>query len=173
MRVYIGFHEDVTPAPETKDRWGFMAYVVNALQYFRHLPEVQYQLVVDGKETAEAGAFCLVNNVGSFGWTASLPTVGKLTGEKSQVGLVEMEPTDGLLDLFVFGEELNAVSAIARYLLQLEMDEVQVSHYQGRQLKITADPPQGVLVDGEPLADTPLEFGVRPGVLPVIVPREN
>ena len=81
---------------------------------------------------------------------------------------------DGKLDVCV-------VAGIGRATLLRHLPKVftgaHVGHpafrlYEAERVRVEADPPQPVMVDGDPYGQTPMEFGILPGALRMILPAE-
>jgi len=79
---------------------------------------------------------------------------------------------DGLLDL-CFVREMSKVRLLRFFPIvyrgaHIGMNEVE--YFQAARLRIVTDPAMDVFADGEPICQTPVEFGVQPDALRVILP---
>ena len=84
---------------------------------------------------------------------------------------------DGLLDVTIVTAE-NKLHAIMSMLKMLRaaiaktgVDQQNIIHGRTRRLKVTTDPPQKVVVDGEIIGTTPVEVECIPSGLTVLVPK--
>jgi diacylglycerol kinase family enzyme len=79
--------------------------------------------------------------------------------------------TDGLLDVFVIRKsDLGSLLALASRVVGRTEDPDIFPHWQGAEIKLTADPPVDVEGDGELIGHTPVIVRVKPGAIKVIVP---
>ncbi len=83
---------------------------------------------------------------------------------------------DGLLDLTIVAPA-SRTGAIAATLHLFQtanagspVERNDIGYLRGKQFKITTDPPQKVVVDGEIVGTTPIEVKCIPGGLKVFVP---
>jgi diacylglycerol kinase (ATP) len=164
LRVGIGFvaEQIKLTSRELRDRYGKLAYFIAALQAVPGAESAQYCIQVDGEDMDFEGAMCLIENAGNIGFanTSLVP---------------EIRIDDGLLDLIVLrGIDLEtglaALSSITGRETQLE----NLDHRQARELTIQADPPQKVVVDGEPFGETPCSVQIHPAAIQVLsTPQEE
>ncbi|MCL5996957.1 MAG: YegS/Rv2252/BmrU family lipid kinase, partial [Chloroflexi bacterium] len=142
----------------TKDRLGFLAYPVAALQALREPPMSHYTLTLDGQTVEIDGLNCMVTNLGSLG------VLGATLSNNISV-------SDGLLDVIVVRSvDVTSLAALAAKVTGLADPQDQLPHWQAREVCIVADPPQGITADGEVLGQTPVEVKVLPRAVRVIVP---
>jgi diacylglycerol kinase (ATP) len=161
LRVGVGLEAaaiERTPR-ELKDRFGLLAYGIGGLQALIEARPMDYVLELDGRIHETQGVLCTVANAGHLG----LP--GLRLSPK-----IDIE--DGLLDVLVFRRV--DLKLIAQFISDnvggtLNMGDLQ--HWQVTQARIEVDPPQSVQVDGDHLGMTPVELGIRPRSLRVVVPR--
>jgi YegS/Rv2252/BmrU family lipid kinase len=163
LRVGIGYHaRRISMATrELRDRLGKLAYFVAGMQALPSSEVVRYQFTLDGEEVEAEGAACLVENAGSIG----LPDLKLVPGTSI---------SDGLLDLVLtrdvdFGALFSAAASIAG--LPEESEELQ--HWSAREIEIVTEPPEDVVVDGEPWGQTPCTLKVLPEALGVIAPSDR
>jgi YegS/Rv2252/BmrU family lipid kinase len=165
LLVGIGFEAEVVEKAdrEAKNRFGMLAYILAGVQQLREFKSFEAKIETDDKViTLTAAAVTIAN--------AAPPTSILAQGP---AGIVY---NDGLLDLTVAAPE-NRAGAIASayHLLQTAMsgDAVErddIGYLRSRRIKVTADPPQKVVVDGEILGMTPVEVECIPGGLTIFVP---
>jgi YegS/Rv2252/BmrU family lipid kinase len=160
LRVGIGYHARSISLTtrELRDRFGKLAYFIAGMQALPSSKVMPYHFIIDGEEIEAEGAACLVENAGSIG----LPDVTLIP---------DTSITDGLLDVVLvrdvdFGALLSAAASIAG----LPEEGERLQHWSGREIKITSNEPEAVVVDGEPWGETPCKVEVLPQALGVIVP---
>jgi len=159
-RVAVGLEADMhqTADRAMKDRFGFLAYPIAALQALVNRPTSHYTLTM-GEEKIEMDVLdCMVTNLGSM---------GMLGATFSQ----HISIDDGLLDVMLirnadvasFGELVGSVTG--------STDPTRLMpHWQVSKVSIDADPPQQVTADGEVLGLTPVDISILPGAIRIIVP---
>ena len=79
---------------------------------------------------------------------------------------------DGLLDL-CFVREMSKLRLLRFFPIVYRGAHIgmkEVEYYQAARLRIITDPVMDVFADGEPICQTPVEFGVKPNALRVILP---
>ena len=162
----IGFEaETVARADrEAKNRWGSLAYIMAGWQQLdRHeLFDAEIEIERDTKEF-QAGAITVAN-------------AAPLTSILAQ-GTGEVIVDDGLLDVTIATAEtkLQAVTTLLGMLesalIRTNNELNNVVHLRTKKLKIAANPPQKVVLDGEIIGTTPLEIESIPQALTVFVPK--
>ncbi len=169
---------------ELKDQLGKLAYVKagieQLLEELLDIPEVEYEIILDGKETIRGkGVACVVANAGTVG-------VGRLTLSRS------VDVTDGRLDVFFLKKaNLEAIGQIATKLTGLDqiatkfagldwlrrdgepvLDESKaVGQWTVETVEIRTNPVLDIQVDGDVVAKTPQLIRVLPAALRVVVPE--
>jgi diacylglycerol kinase family enzyme len=164
----IGFEaETVEDADrESKNRLGMLAYVVSGIKQLQNFEKFETTIETDDKIiTVDANAVTIAN--------AAPPTSILAHGT---AGVVY---DDGLLDITIVAPE-NRTSAIAisYHLLQsASNDEAaerdDIGYLRTKWVKVTTDPVQKVVVDGEIIGTTPIEIECVPGGLTVFTPAEQ
>jgi diacylglycerol kinase (ATP) len=143
---------------EAKDKGGMFAYALAALKNLRNPPTAHYRLVLDGEVVEMEGINCMVTTFGSIG-VAGL----KLSHD--------IDISDGLLDVLII-QEVNfraVLEAAAGAVLSGELAR-PLTQWQVREVSITADPPQQVVIDGELVDIQKIEARVVPNAIKVLVP---
>ena len=162
----IGFEaETVARADrEAKNRWGSLAYIMAGWQQLdqHKLFDAEIEIDRDTKEF-QAGAITVAN-------------AAPLTSILAQ-GMGEVLADDGLLDVTIATAETK-LQAVTTLLGMLESALIRsnnelnnVVHLRTKKLKISANPPQRVVLDGEIIGTTPLEIESVPQALTVFVPQ--
>jgi YegS/Rv2252/BmrU family lipid kinase len=161
----IGFEaETVDKADrEAKNRLGVLAYILAGLQQLRSFETFEVEIETEDKIIKTSAAAVTVAN-------AAPPTSVLAQGPASIV------VDDGLLDLTIVAP-VNKTAAIAAtfHLFQTasrgdSVDRDDIGYMQGKQFKITTDPPQKVVVDGEIIGTTPIDIKCVPAALKIFVP---
>ena len=161
----IGFEAETieNASREAKQRWGALAYLLSGIQQLRELELFDAEIETDDKIIkVSAGALTVAN--------AAPPTSILAQGP---AGILY---DDGLLDITIISSNTWASAIAASYhLLQtgLRGDAAKrddIGYIRTKQVKITTDPPQKIVLDGEMIGHTPLEVECVPGGLTVMVP---
>ncbi|NIR45180.1 MAG: diacylglycerol kinase family lipid kinase [Gemmatimonadetes bacterium] len=159
--------EVIRPPASLKRRIGYLAYV-QAATGAAIAPKVsRLRVVVDGKAETLSGIGVEVANMP--GLTA--PTLVR------PVDLVPNgKPDDGLLDVCVLAVEstVEFVAALTAIMTGRQKKSSGLQYFRGREVRVEADPPLPVQIDGELLdKTTPFVATVRPLALNVIVPDDR
>jgi diacylglycerol kinase (ATP) len=163
LRVGTGmvatFSENVTR--ELKDRFGIVAYIIGGINALTTPQYVNYKLTIDGALIETQGAACLITNGNA---------IGALKIRLSE----QVHINDGLLDVFILNNDLKTVVTMASRIVNLNDMAVSLQHWQGREIMLESDPPQGIYGDGEEVsfAETPSTTRVLPGALKVLMPKD-
>lgn len=161
LRAGVGFEAmavERTPR-KLKDRFGLLAYGIGGLQALIESHAVGYALELDGQIHVTQGMVCTVANSGHLG----IP--GLRLSPKVDV-------QDGLLDVFVLRRvDLKLIMQIISENIVDTLGMQKIQHWQVKQVKIQANPPQTVQVDGDNLGMTPIKIRCLPQSLHVIVPN--
>lgn len=161
----IGFEAETieNASREAKQRWGALAYLVSGIQQLREIELFDAEIETDDKIIkVSAGALTVAN--------AAPPTSILAQGP---AGILY---DDGLLDITIISSNTWASAIAASYhLLQsgLRGDAAKrddIGYIRTKRVKITTDPPQKIVLDGEMIGNTPLEVDCVPGGLTVMVP---
>jgi YegS/Rv2252/BmrU family lipid kinase len=161
LRVGVGFEAEMVEGAdrELKDKLGVLAYGVSAVQALREPAVSRYRIRIDDREVETEGMTCIIANTGSFG----------------KIGLMlapTIDVSDGCLDVIVVRKaDVPSLLSVAASLVAGNERAEPLQHWQGRAIRVEADPPQPVQVDGEVLGESPVEATVLPGAVKVIVPR--
>ena len=148
---------------EAKNRWGSLAYIMAGWQQLDEQNLFIAEIEIEGKlETFEAGAITIAN--------AAPPT------SVLAQGIGEVVVDDGLLDITIATVD-NKIQAVTTILSMLGAALIKTSaeldnivHLRSRKVKISANPAQKVVLDGEIIGNTPLEIECLPQSLKVFAP---
>ena len=149
---------------EAKNRWGTLAYLMAGWQQLDEQKLFEAEIEIEGKiKTFQAGAITIAN--------AAPPT------SVLAQGIGEVVVDDGLLDITIATAD-NKLQAVTTILSMLGAALIRTSagldnivHLRSPKVKIAADPPQKVVLDGEIIGNTPLEIECLPKSLMVFVPN--
>ena len=164
----IGFEaETVEDADrQTKNRFGMLAYVLSGLKQLKDFEKFSATIETDNKIIeVDANAITIAN--------AAPPTSILAHGT---AGVIY---DDGLLDVTIIAPESRAGAiAISYHLLQTtNNDEAaergDIGYLRTKRVKVTTDPPQKVVLDGEIIGKTPIEVECIPRGLTVFAPVEK
>ncbi|MEH2295663.1 YegS/Rv2252/BmrU family lipid kinase [Nostoc sp.] len=161
----IGFEAETVELADrdAKNRFGMMAYVLAGIQQLRSLKIFDVEIETEDKIIKTSACAVTVAN-------AAPPTSVLAQGP---AGLIY---DDGLLDLTIVAPA-NKAGAIAAtfHLFQtastgnaVERDDI--GFLRAKQFKITTNPPQKVVLDGEIVGTTPVEIKCVPAGLRIFVP---
>jgi len=151
---------------EAKNRFGMLAYVLAGIQELRNLESFKTRIETEDKiVTCRAAAVTIAN--------AAPPTSVLAQGP------AELIVDDGLLDVTIVAPT-NTMSAIADAFSLLQSadndavtDQPDIGFLRASSLKITTDPPQEVVLDGEIIGHTPVEIDCVPSGLTIVVPADS
>jgi YegS/Rv2252/BmrU family lipid kinase len=158
--VAIGLEADMHQAADRtmKDRLGFLAYPIAALQALVDRPVSHYTLTLDEEKVEMDVLDCMITNLGSIG------VLGATLANNISV-------SDGLLDVILIRKaDVASLGELVGSITGLTDPAKLLPHWQVRSVSIAADPPQKVTADGELLGSTPVDIRVLPGAIRVIVP---
>lgn len=164
----IGFEAEMVEkaSRELKDQWGTLAYLMAGWRQLNEQQLFDFEAEVEGQVyQAQAGAITIAN--------AAPPTSVLAQG----IGQVAYD--DGLLDMTVTTAEskMQAVTSmigmLGAALVKSPTNHPNVQHGRVSTIKITAEPPQKVVVDGEVIGTTPVTVECVPKGLTVFVPKAN
>ncbi len=161
----IGFEAEVVESADrdSKNRLGMLAYILAGVKQLRELDIFDVKIETDDRViTLSAAAVTIAN--------AAPPTSILAQGP---AGIIF---DDGLLDLTVVAP-VNRTAAIAAsyHLLQTAIRgdaaaRDDIGYLRSKRLKVSTDPPQKVVLDGELLGTTPIDVECIPGGLTILVP---
>ncbi|NJN22373.1 MAG: YegS/Rv2252/BmrU family lipid kinase [Leptolyngbya sp. RL_3_1] len=164
----VGFEAETVERAnrETKSRWGTLAYILAGFQQLKEQQLFDATLEVDGTTSEFQAAAITVAN-------AAPPTSVLAQGSGQVIA------SDGLLDITI-GSPQNTLQAIdtavrlfGSALIRTEMELEGVVQLQATTIRVTTDPPQKVVVDGEIIGTTPIEVECLPQSLQVLAPPQT
>jgi YegS/Rv2252/BmrU family lipid kinase len=162
----IGFEaETVEKADrEAKNRFGVLAYILAGLQELRCFESFEVEIETEDRIIKSTAAAVTVAN--------AAPATSVFA--QGPAGIIV---DDGLLDLTIVAPANKAAAIAATFHLfqtastgnPVERDDI--GYLRAKQFKITTNPPQKVVVDGEILGTTPIEIHCIPAGLEIFVPN--
>ncbi len=146
-------------AQHHKRRFGIAAYAARALVMALDLVRAAARVEVDGQVHAGRAVTVIVANCGHI-----IPGVLPLSQD--------IRPDDGVLNVAVLDADSTAAALrVVWRLLQRRPDADRgIVFLQGRQVRVSCDPPLLVQADGETLGATPMSVELMPGALTVFAP---
>lgn len=166
LHASIGFHAATIgqTGRDAKNRWGVLAYVSEALANLRNVEPFALEM-----ETENEVVRCRATNV----MVANFAPLKTLLAQ----GPSALSPNDGMLDVTIVAATglAQAVTTGLHLLRTAAQGEPatrdNVGFLSAQRVRITTDPPQPLLIDGEPLPNGPLVAECRARTLRVVVPQ--
>jgi diacylglycerol kinase (ATP) len=159
LRMTMGFEAAMVAAAtrEMKDRYGWLAYVLTALQTLSNPPVAMYSMSIDGQDVECEGLAAVVANSANIGAGISLAD--------------DVDVSDGVLDVFVLHDaKLLGLLGSAADAAQGQQPR-SYSRWRGTKIRVEASPAQTVLADGESAGSSPVDVTIVPGAVGVVVPK--
>ena len=151
---------------EAKNRFGMLAYVLSGFKQLREFEQFATKIETKDKTMELKASAVTVAN-------AAPPTSVLAQGPAGVIA------DDGLLDITIVSHQ-NTVNAIAMSIELLQsarskeaVEHEQIEHLRSDWIKITTEPPQKVVLDGEVVDKTPIEVKCIPQGLTIFVPTES
>lgn len=165
LHCMIGIHADTIASAtvESKQRWGVLAYVGSALRQLASLASFAVEITTDAHEIR-----CRSIGVG----VANLAPPRAMMAQ----GPSHLVPDDGLLDTtIVAAESISEAVATTWHLYRSALEGEpanldNVGSLASSTVTIRTDPPQQILLDGEPFGQTPVTLTALPRALKMIAP---
>jgi YegS/Rv2252/BmrU family lipid kinase len=161
----IGFEAETVEAADrdAKNRLGVMAYLLAGLKQLRELESFDVEIETETKIIKTTAAAVTIAN-------AAPPSSVLAQGSG---GIIF---DDGLLDMTIVAPATKAAAiATAIHLFQTassgnSAERDDVGYLRAKQFKITTNPPQKIVVDGEVIDTTPIEIKCIPKAFSIFVP---
>jgi YegS/Rv2252/BmrU family lipid kinase len=165
----IGFGAEAidNASRESKNRWGMLAYVLSGIQQLKDLKPFAVEIEIEDKivHLPEVNSVTVAN--------VAPPTSILAQGPAGIIG------DDGLLDVTIIAvEKWTEAIAASYHLLQSGLsgnaaEREGIGYVRTKRVKITAEPPQKVVLDGEIIGTTPIEVECIPNGLTIFVPGKE
>jgi YegS/Rv2252/BmrU family lipid kinase len=161
----VGAQADVIggTARDSKNRWGALAYVASGLRKLSDLESFDVELET---ETHVIRCRAVAVTVANLAPAQTLVAQGPSTvvGDDALLDVTILAPSS-LLDAVAAGVHLLCTALAGE---PAERDDI--GFFACRRVRVTATPPQSLLVDGEPAGETPTVVEIHPASLRVIAP---
>lgn len=151
---------------ELKNRLGSLAYILSGAQQFFTQEDFKATIEIDGEILeVKTGAVTVANAAPSTSIMAQ--------------GFGSVIPDDGLLEVTIpasntFVQGFNSsLTLLASALVKTKVEDKDLICIRGDRLKVTTDPPQQLVVDGEILEANPIEFKCVPKGLTIFAPLQT
>jgi YegS/Rv2252/BmrU family lipid kinase len=169
LRLAMGFEAEMVRKAdrELKDRAGRFSYIVSGFLALKSPLVSRYRFDLDGEIVECEGVSSMIANTTNVG----LP--GMNLGQQSDV-------SDGLLDVVVFrNSDRESILKVLTFSVQRSEEEVRsdlrqlkiAQHWRARSVRVEAEPPQYLNMDGEIVGMTPCQVDVIPKAVKIIVPQ--
>ncbi|NEP16432.1 MAG: lipid kinase, partial [Leptolyngbya sp. SIO4C1] len=163
----IGFEADVVEqaSREAKNRLGMLAYVLSGIRQLRDMEQFEATLETDSQVVSVSASAITVANLA--------PATSILAQ-----GPAKIVEDDGLMDITIAAPSGFASAVAASYelfksaLSGSAAEREDIGFLQAKSVKISAEPPQKVALDGEIIGTTPVEITCVPQGLTLFVPTE-
>lgn len=164
----IGLEADVIEQANRplKDKIGTAAYILSAFQQIQDLNTFEVELETpDRIITVEAAGVTVAN---------AAPATSVLAQGPSNV-----LPYDGLLDVTIFAPQGTGSAIAASYnlfqsaLSNRSTQRADVGYFRCTSVKVSTDPAQKVVVDGELIGNTPIDIHCIPRGLTLMTPKSG
>ncbi len=164
----VGFEAETVEGADRqlKNRLGMLAYFLSGIQQLGEFKTFEAEIETDEKIiTVTAAAVTVANAAPSTSIFAQGPA-----------GIIF---DDGLLDVTIVAPTNRAGAVAASYhLLQTAFQErvaerSDIGYLRSKRVKVTAQPPQKVVLDGEIIGKTPIEVECIPSSLRLFVPASQ
>jgi YegS/Rv2252/BmrU family lipid kinase len=162
----IGFEAETVDLADrdAKNRLGMLAYVLAGLKQVGNLKQFEVEIELEDKTIAVSAAAITIAN--------AAPATSILA--QGSAGVVF---DDGMLDLTIVAPTTpliaiaTAFDLLSSTLRGTASQREEVGFLRSHKFKITATPPQKVVLDGEIIGMTPIEIECIPGGLTVFAPQ--
>jgi diacylglycerol kinase (ATP) len=161
LRAYTGVTAEEAATREQKDKLGQLAYIQASFKIMKNMKPTHYCAYVDGEKIEGNPLMVFILNAGSIG--------GVLGMELPHIG--EVNVSDGYLDLYAVTKGVQPLRALSHHLFHHGESEAGIYHWRGREIKLEADTPQDIWIDGEIDGKTPFTTSVISQALEIVTPE--
>lgn len=168
LNVCIGFEADLLTqiSRQDKSRYGRLALVASGLRQWQRLKRFNAEIQLPQEtHSTRATAITVANAASAQSMLAQGPAVVKADDQLLAITVASPDHRWGAIataiDLFISALQNRAV----------QRDSVQ--YWKAERVTVTTDPPQRVLIDGEPNGRTPITVECLPQSLMVMVPPQR
>ncbi len=164
----IGLEADVVSQAnrELKNKLGSAAYILSAFQQVRELDIFRVEMETPDRVISVSASGITVANIA--------PATSVLAQGPS--GIV---PYDGLLDVTIFAPQGTGSAIAASYNLfqsalnRRSTQREDIGYFRCKSVKITTEPEQNVVLDGEMVGKTPVDIYCIPHGLTIMAPKSG
>jgi len=163
MWAGVGFDAAVSARveglPRAKRRFGKSAFAITAIAQTLSLTGTRATIFLDGRRLSRRVILIVASNIRLYAGIMHIAPLASLS--------------DGLLDVYIFKgySGLSAYRHLFSLLTGTHMRDPEVRFHRGRRLRIETASALPVQADGDVIGNTPVDIGIVPGALQVIVPR--
>ena len=161
----MGLDAEVTYAMEPRTRrqrrLGTLTYIIAGISAAANLVGTRARIWIDDERIYRRSILIVISNSQLYGGKVRIATDARLD--------------DGLLDVNVCAGTgfVSAIRTVLGVVTGLHVRDPRHSFYRGSVIRVEADKPMPIHVDGEPFDTTPLECAVVPRSLTVLVPKHT
>lgn len=162
LRSTIGLYNEMLAAatPELKSQFGSLAYLIGGITSLQESSTLTFNLTIDGEEITVDGHSCIIANTAAIGGLGNFDFAP------------EVDPDDGLLDVFVFSSETIEFLKAVESHITTDLSAFP-HHWEARSVSVKVPPNTQVYGDGEPVCDTDVEIKSMPQSLKILVPNDT
>jgi YegS/Rv2252/BmrU family lipid kinase len=144
---------------ELKKALGFFAYVATGVKHFFKIRPVRVTLEVDDE----------VHDIKAH--TVMAINIGSIANIQWSIG-PNVDPHDGKLNIIVLSSRnlMGSLIVLFKIITRQYHGFSALKHMQGQRIRVSADPPLPIQIDGEALGTTPFLVEVIPKALQFLVP---
>lgn len=157
----LGFDARVVAevAPRDKEMFGPLAYITAGLGALANHKCSRFDITIDDMTVQVPAWLMIVGNASYYAYALTLSPEARMD--------------DGLLDVCLFGEQsaLDRLTQLLATAVGLHARHPNVTLFRARALRVAAQPPVAIQLDGDSAGASPVEIGVLPGALTVMTPE--
>jgi diacylglycerol kinase family enzyme len=149
------------PRTRRMRRLGTLTYIIAGIATAANLVGTRARIWIDDERIYRRSILIVISNSQLYGGKVRIATDARLD--------------DGLLDVNVFAGTgfVSAIRTVLGVVTGLHVRDPRHSFHRGSVIRVEADKPMPIHVDGEPFDTTPLECAVVPRSLTVLVPKHT
>ncbi|HEX2948030.1 MAG TPA: diacylglycerol kinase family protein [Armatimonadota bacterium] len=158
----FGFDAQVVAeiVPHLKGIFGSLTYIATGLQVITRYKRSLFHLDIDGRLLSIPAWLVVVANASYYGYEISLSPEARID--------------DGYLDLCIFAEHnaFDRLMQIGAVFTRQQYKHANITYIRARSVRVNADPPVQMQLDGDPAGVSPVDITVAPSALQVVVPAK-
>ena len=157
----LGFDAQVVAevVPRVKAQFGPLAYISAGLQVMTRYRPSMFHIEMNGIAFSIPAWLVVIGNASYYAYQFTIAPTARLD--------------DGLLDVCIFAERrvLDRLMQIIAVFARQHVRLADVVSFRATAVRIDADPPVHVQLDGDAAGFSPVEINVRPAALQVVTPH--